>query len=79
MKGKNQAAMSNKIVVKKPTSAQSGPKTQILKGATPNKYKKCQICDHLHIVWQVEEIPSLPEVDMVYFPTCRNAGGPPKM
>lgn len=41
MKGKNQAAMSNKIVVKKPTSAQSGPKTQILKGVTPNKYKKC--------------------------------------
>jgi hypothetical protein len=38
---KNKAAMSNKIVVKKPTSPQSGPKTPILKGATPNKYKKC--------------------------------------
>jgi hypothetical protein len=41
MTGKNKAAMSNKIVVKKATSPQSGPKTQKLTGATPNKYKKC--------------------------------------
>jgi hypothetical protein len=41
MAGKNKAAMSNKIVIKKPTSAQSGPKTQKLAGASPSKYKKC--------------------------------------
>lgn len=41
MAGKNKAAMSNKIVVKKPTSAQSGPKTPKLTGASPSKYKKC--------------------------------------
>ena len=41
MGGKNKAAMSDKIVVKKATNPQSvKPKTPILKGASPSKYKK---------------------------------------
>lgn len=44
MAGKNKAAMSNSIVVKKATSAQSGPKTPKLTKVSPSGTGKCKKC-----------------------------------